>query len=217
MGKAAGNDKEKGGKETVLKYLTGQNRPYSVNDLVANLHNEVPKTLMQKVLDTLVEDSKVKEKVNGKQKAYFVNQDDFPVASDADLQKLDQEIIAVQENLTQLLAKIKVKEEKIRAFASALTTKEAKEGITKTKKQVEVLEKKIKDLSNESANMVDQDTMNAAQSQQSHQVKEWRKRKRMFNGIADAILDGYPHPKKQFYEEVGVETDLDVNVKMPEI
>lgn len=79
MGKI-NSDKE--GKATIVKYLTNQNRPYSVNDLVANLHNEISKALMQKSLDTLVEESKVKEKVNGKQKAYFINQDDFPIASE---------------------------------------------------------------------------------------------------------------------------------------
>ena len=65
------------GKAVVLKYLTNQNRPYSVNDLVANLRNEIPKSVMQKALDALVQEEKVKEKVNGKQKAYVVNQDNF--------------------------------------------------------------------------------------------------------------------------------------------
>ena len=64
MGKAT----ETEAKAIVVKYLTNQNRPYSVNDLVANLHNEVPKALMQKTLDSLVEEGKIKEKVNGKQK-----------------------------------------------------------------------------------------------------------------------------------------------------
>ena len=86
-------------KAIVLKYLTNQNRPYSVNDLVANLHNEVPKTLMQKTLDGLVEDGKIKEKVNGKQKAYFVNQDEFPVASEAELTQLDQETAIARQEL----------------------------------------------------------------------------------------------------------------------
>lgn len=39
----------------VLQYLTSQNRPYSVNDIVLNLHKEHGKTAVQKALDTLVE------------------------------------------------------------------------------------------------------------------------------------------------------------------
>ena len=48
-------------------------------------------------------------------------------------------------------------------------------------------------------------------------VTQWRKRKRMFNSVADAILEGYPHSKTKFFEEVGVETDQDTGAKMPEL
>ena len=49
--------------DKVLSYLTSQNRPYSVNDIFLNLHREVGKTAVQKALDTLVADEKVREKV----------------------------------------------------------------------------------------------------------------------------------------------------------
>jgi hypothetical protein len=39
----------------------------------------------------------------------------------------------------------------------------------------------------------------------------------MFEFVTDAILDGYPNPKKALYEEIGVETDQDVGAKMPEL
>ena len=34
--------------------------------------------------------------------------------------------------------------------------------------------------------------------------------------LSDAILEGYPKSKKQFFEEVGIETDEDHNVKLPD-
>ncbi|XP_013827621.1 PREDICTED: homologous-pairing protein 2 homolog isoform X2 [Capra hircus] len=46
--------------------------------------------------------------------------------------------------------------------------------------------------------------------------KEWRRRKRMATELSDAILEGYPKSKKQFFEEVGIETDEDHNVKLPD-
>ena len=67
-----GKINESEAKAVVVKYLTNQNRPYSVNDLFSNLRNEVPKTLLQKTLDVLVEESKIKEKVNGKQKVFLI-------------------------------------------------------------------------------------------------------------------------------------------------
>ena len=51
--------------DAVLEYLTRQNRPYSVNDVVLNLHKEHGKAAVQKALDVLVADAKVKEKVGG--------------------------------------------------------------------------------------------------------------------------------------------------------
>ena len=46
--------------DKVLSYLTAQNRPYSVNDIYLNLHREVGKTAVQKTLDILVADGKVR-------------------------------------------------------------------------------------------------------------------------------------------------------------
>jgi len=41
--------------DAVLGYLRSQNRPYSVNDIVQNLHKEHGKTAVQKAVDKLVQ------------------------------------------------------------------------------------------------------------------------------------------------------------------
>jgi len=210
-----GADKEKDFKEIIVKYLTDQNRPYSVNDLVANLHNQIPKTGMQKLLDSLTEEGLVKEKLNGKQKAYVISQDKFSVASDADLEKLDNECNVLQNQLTEVSAEIKAKEIKLRSFGSQLTTSEAKKKIAELKDETGRLEVKLESLTNQS-NMVDQDAMNKAKQNQNQVVKEWKSRKRMFSDISDAILENYPHPKKDFFEEMSIETDQDVGAVMPD-
>ena len=46
-------------------------------------------------------------------------------------------------------------------------------------------------------------------------LREWRKRKRLAVDAFDAILEHYPKSKREFYEEVGVETDEDAGVVMP--
>lgn len=50
-------------KDAVYNYMKMQNRPYSVNDVVTNLHNEYSKTVIQKTMDQLVKDEKLMEKV----------------------------------------------------------------------------------------------------------------------------------------------------------
>lgn len=49
--------------DAVYKYMKMQNKPYSVNDVVTNLHNEHSKTAVQKAMDQLVTDGKLFEKV----------------------------------------------------------------------------------------------------------------------------------------------------------
>ena len=58
----------------VLEYLTKQNRPYSVNDVVLNLHKEHGKAAVQKALDVLVADARVKEKVGAWRAEPFMNE-----------------------------------------------------------------------------------------------------------------------------------------------
>ena len=47
---------------------------------------------MQRALDLLVTDGKVKEKINGKQKAYVVDQEGLPAATDAQIKEMDVEV-----------------------------------------------------------------------------------------------------------------------------
>ena len=54
-----------------------------------------------------------------------------------------------------------------------------------------------------------------AQQMKTKTVTEWRKRKRMCTDMLDAILESYPKPKKALIEEVGIEADEDVGVKIP--
>jgi 26S proteasome regulatory subunit (ATPase 3-interacting protein) len=60
--------------DTVLKCLEKVNRPYSVNDVVQNLQNEITKSAVQKTLDLLVSRGKVREKIFNKQKIYAIVQ-----------------------------------------------------------------------------------------------------------------------------------------------
>merc|ERR1711884_623892 len=88
--------------EKVLSYLTSQNRPYSVNDIFLNLHKEVGKSAVQKALDLLVADEKVREKVNGKQKAYVVNQDTLETPEGENIEEMDALIRTKTAELNQL-------------------------------------------------------------------------------------------------------------------
>ena len=54
---------------------------------------------MQRALDTLVGDGKVKEKQYGKQKVYMVDQSLFPVVGEDELKRMDRETAEQQTKL----------------------------------------------------------------------------------------------------------------------
>jgi len=49
-------------------------------------------------------------------------------------------------------------------------------------------------------------------------AREWRKRKRLCGEILNTILEGgYQKSKKDLIEEVGIETDEELGVKLPDV
>ena len=66
----------------VNDYLVTTNRPYSVNDIFMNLHKEHGKAALQRCLDKLVSDERLRVKVNRKQSCYFANQNLLATCSD---------------------------------------------------------------------------------------------------------------------------------------
>lgn len=62
--------------EAILKYLVDTNRPYSCADVTVNLRGAFTKGAVQKALDALSENGKIKCKLYGKQKVYAAIQPD---------------------------------------------------------------------------------------------------------------------------------------------
>ena len=46
-------------------------------------------------------------------------------------------------------------------------------------------------------------------------VNEWRRRKRMCDAVIDAVMESYPKSKRILVDDMGVENDEDVGVKLP--
>ena len=47
-------------------------------------------------------------------------------------------------------------------------------------------------------------------------LQEWRKRKRSCMEVVNSILENYPKSKKILLEDIGVETDEDAGVSLPQ-
>ncbi|KAF9578089.1 hypothetical protein BGW38_006313, partial [Lunasporangiospora selenospora] len=131
--KTAASRAEGKAEKLVLEYLIKQNRPYSVTDIVNNLHNAVSKTECQKAVNALVDKELVITKLYGKQAIYVVRQDTIDLSSPAELVAMDKELVELQAKITNYKNTNKRITSELSAFNSALTTDQMKDRLEQLK------------------------------------------------------------------------------------
>ncbi|XP_021413428.2 homologous-pairing protein 2 homolog isoform X2 [Oncorhynchus mykiss] len=190
--------KDNGGLTVIFAYLNEKNRPYSAQDVFNNLQKQhgLGKTAVVKAMEQLALEGKIKEKTYGKQKIYFADQAQFAEVSEADLKAIDSRISDLSTQVQAISQGCRQQDAELKELNSSLTTEEIiseiqelKEGCSGYREHLE----KIKSATN-------------------HVTPE---QKEMAADMMGSILEGYPKTKKQFLEEVGVETDEDCKVTMP--
>ncbi|XP_003402712.1 homologous-pairing protein 2 homolog [Bombus terrestris] len=193
--------------DTVYKYMKTQNRPYSINDLVSNLHNEYGKTAVQKAIDKLVAEGKIFEKVYGKQKIYCAVQDTSHNMDE--LMRMNRELQShaneVENKYRELQEEIKVQEALLLSIKSSITIEEAKKEKVKLKERIEVLTNKLDGLMEASGTEDLTETKRKTEEALNEYSREYSKRKRLCTDILDCILDNYPSSKTELYEEIGID------------
>ena len=155
--------------------------------------------------------------MNGKQKAYVVNQLDLPTANEQELADLDAKATQAQGQVKTSTEKLKSVEGKLKVLTAQPTNAEAQKMIQELTSDVDQLQEKLRTLTDGSRPVISKKEKENIEKSHEKAVKEWRKRKRMCADVMDAILEGYPKTKKVFLEEVGIETDEDAGAKIPEL
>ena len=79
-------------KTAVAAYMEAQNRPYSIQNVMDNMHGRIHRKICQQVLDDLSDEKVLVCKEFGKAKIYLANQDKFPETSKEELADLDAQI-----------------------------------------------------------------------------------------------------------------------------
>ncbi|KAG6804066.1 homologous-pairing protein 2 [Apis mellifera caucasica] len=193
--------------ETVYKYMKIQNRPYSINDLVSNLHNEYGKVAVQKAVDKLVAEGKIFEKIYGKQKVYCPTQDSSLDVEE--LMRIDKELQAhaneVENKYQELEREIKVQEALLSSMKSSITIEEAKKQKALTQQRIIELKNKLDALMEANGTEDLTESKRKAEKALNDYSREYVKRKRLCTEILDCILDNYPGSKNELYEEIGIE------------
>ncbi|KOC62410.1 Homologous-pairing protein 2 like protein [Habropoda laboriosa] len=193
--------------EIVYNYMKIQNRPYSVNEIVSNLHNEYGKTAVQKAVENLLSQGKIFEKVYGKQKVYCPVQDTTHDVEE--LMRIDKELQAhaneVESKYQELEKEIKIQEALLTSMKSSITIEEAKKQKAILQGSIAVMNNKLDTLMEASGTEDLTETKRNAEQALNEFSREYVKRKRLCTEILDCILDNYPGSKTELYEEIGIE------------
>ncbi|KAM6966843.1 homologous-pairing protein 2 homolog [Tautogolabrus adspersus] len=208
--------KKDNGATLILSYLNEKNRPYSAQDVFCNLQKQhgLGKTAVVKAMELLALEGKIKEKAYGKQKIYFADQSQFKDVNDADLKAMDRQISELSAEVQSLTQTCRQLDAELKELNSSLTTKEMQSEIQELKAECSGYRGRLEKIKS-ATNHVTPEEKEKVYKERNVYVKEWKKRKRMASDMMNQILEGYPKSKKEFLDEVGVETDEDCKVVVP--
>mmetsp|Transcript_7076 Transcript_7076/g.26513 ORF Transcript_7076/g.26513 Transcript_7076/m.26513 type:complete len:330 (-) Transcript_7076:836-1825(-) len=134
--KATGTRDVSVAKGYIKDFLLDSNRPWSVVNLVDQLKGKAGKAIITKALDALVKSSTITEKVNGKQKVYWINQENMEVLDEDDLQELEKSNKASEQGLLDLRDSVHQLEIKLKKTEKSFTNEELDEEIERLKKEI---------------------------------------------------------------------------------
>ncbi|KAJ4815184.1 hypothetical protein LUZ62_027750 [Rhynchospora pubera] len=196
----------------VLTFVNEQNRPLNVQNAADALQKfNLKKTAVQKALDALADNGQISFKEYGKQKIYLARQDQFNIPNAQELDEMKKQNAELQEELAAQKKATSEVEAEIRTLQSNLTLEEINSKQAKLKSEVKEMEEKLKKLQS-GVVLVKPEDKKAIEDSFHEKVNQWRKRKRMFKEIWDAITENSPKDQKEFKEELGLEYDEDVGV-----
>ncbi|KAM0964682.1 hypothetical protein ACFX2C_020701 [Malus domestica] len=198
----------------VLNYLNEQNRPLNSQNVADALQKfNLKKAAIQKTLDTLADNGKISFKEYGKQKIYLARQDQFDIPNSEELTRMKQENEKLQEQLGEQKRAISEVEGEIKTLQSHLTLEQIRDKEAKLRKEVNEMKDRLEKLRG-GVTLVKPEDRKAVEQMVSKKVSQWRKRRRMFKDLWDAITENSPKDVKEFKEELGIDYDEDVGVSL---
>ncbi|KAG0083858.1 hypothetical protein BGZ93_009059 [Podila epicladia] len=195
----------------VLDYLIKQNRPYSVTDIVSNLHNEVSKTDCQKIANSLVEKELVTAKLYGKQAIYVVRQDTIDTSSPEQLAAVDREIAELQNKIGDHKTRSKQLSSELNLLSSAMTTEQISETLNLLAAKNEKASQNL-ELLRSGSKLVTSEAKQKVVKELEYHRKLWRDRRRVFKEMFQQVTDNMPGRPKDLLEELDIEMNDPIDV-----
>ncbi|KAF9273951.1 PSMC3 interacting protein [Mortierella alpina] len=204
-----GGDKSE---KLVLDYLVKQNRPYSVTDIVSNLHSAVSKTECQRVMNALVDKDLVTMKLYGKQAIYVARQDTIETATPEQLAAVDSEISSLQTLTAEAKSKNKQLTSELSALKSALTTEQVTARLEQLRSKNEKSKEHLDQLRAGTQLVTAEEKTRVVKEMEKHR-KLWIERRRLFKDMFATVTENFPSKPKDLLEELDIDTQdpIDVN------
>ncbi|XP_031401018.1 homologous-pairing protein 2 homolog [Punica granatum] len=200
--------------EIVLNFVNEQNKPLNSQIIADSLQKfNLKKTAVQKALDTLTDNGRISFKEYGKQKIYLARQDQFNILNADELNQMKEENAKLQQQLEEQMKLISEVEGEIKTLQSNLTLEQIRDRGNKLQSEVKQMEEKLKELRG-GVTLVRPEDRKAVEDTYREKISQWRKRKRMFKDLWDAITENSPKDLKEFKEELGIEYDEDIGVSL---
>lgn len=145
----------------------------------------------------------------------MINQDIFPETSTADLDLLDDQIKVRKQEYDELQNQLKELTTELKKITAEPTNKELDSEVAKLEEENKELTKKLKGLESKQKNAISEADMKKIEAKAKEYQQEWKKRKRGCMDMINAITENMDKNRKDFMEELGLETDEDHNVVCP--
>lgn len=188
-----------------------QNRPYSVANIVDALQKAgVKKTAIERALAALVAQGTVSKKEYGKSSVFMLAQDKLELPNPEEMKQVDEDIKNRASKLQELDSQLEELRTEEKSLRNVRTLEETKQELSRLQTDIEQKETKLSKLGDGSQLMTKEEKMQV-ETKYFALHSAWKKRKRMVKSIADIIGESSGMKPKDFYVEVGIETDEEVS------
>jgi 26S proteasome regulatory subunit (ATPase 3-interacting protein) len=112
----------------------------------------------------------------------------------------------------ELQSQLKELNLEVKKLTAEPTNDEIDEQITKLEAEYETLSKKVIDLESKQKNAISEEDMKKIEVKVKEYQLEWKRRKRGCMDMVNAVSENMDKNRKDFMEDVGIETDEEFNV-----
>ncbi|KAF9910390.1 PSMC3 interacting protein [Linnemannia zychae] len=202
----------------VLDYMSKQNRPYSVTDIVTNLHAAVTKTECQRAVNSLVDKELLTSKTFGKQTIYVVRQDTIDTAKPEELVSIDKRLVVLRERIAEQKSKQKQLTAELASLNSALTTEDIERRLSVLTSKNEQSKEHLVLLRSGSQLVPVEERQRVTREMETHK-KLWIQRRRMFKDMFSTVTENLPGKPKELLEELDISLNdpIDININPREL